>query len=327
MPDTMPSRRGQVCSKWGGPVAGPRVALLVAAAIMLSCSAGSAWGQFQLFDNFEDEITGAISGQDGWYSSGSDISVELDPAAPENQVLYVPSSSSILRKHLLVEDLAVPDGTMRTLFMRMRVAEKQTYSVGLSPYSFPSEYSDFANELGMANSAPNLDLRVWDDDGDNYQVLTQLTADTWYNIWILVDTALNHCQIWLNESPAGYATAADKLSAPDGDETFEFRSGDHSSMATFYIKTSGGGSGFGPVYFDDIYLEVTTALNLGNPAGPPTGDCNDDGLVGLADVADLGTCLLGPQEPTSDGCRCLDTECDADVDLRDVALLQVNFTG
>lgn len=305
----------------------PRCGQWLATAIaLLGLAAGSA-AQFQLFDDFEGKVIGPIHGQDGWYAVGGDNRVVLDPAGGANQALYVPSASSIIRKTLLTEGLTVPDGTARMLFMRLRVAEKQTFSVGLSPLNSPTEYSDFAPELGMANSAPNLDLRVWDDDGGNYEMLAQLQANTWFAVWVRVDTYLNQCEIWLTDRPGGYATDMDKLTAPDGDETFEFRAGQNNALLTFYIKTSGGGSGFGPVYLDDIYLEQSDAPSLCNPVNPPTGDCNGDGWVGLSDLAHLADCLLGPKVPLAGDCTCLDSECDADVDLRDVAVFQVNFTA
>lgn len=230
---------------------------------------GGSHASYQLFDDFEDESLGPIGAQDGWSSSGGDNRVVPDPDGLANQVLYVPSESSILRKALAAEGLGVPDGTARLLFLRIRVGNKQTFSVGLSPGSFPSEYSDFATEIGMANSTQNLDLRAWDDEEGNYELLTQLQPDRWYNLWVLVDTAADRYRVWLHDRDGAPATDADRLAAPDGDDSFVFRSGRNSDLLTFYVKTSGGGSGmnFGPVYFDDIHLELTADPNLSNPAG------------------------------------------------------------
>jgi hypothetical protein len=278
-----------------------------------------------LFDDLADEALGPIGGQDGWASFGGDNAVVVDPTDPLNQCLYVPSASSVLRKALEVEDLSCPDNTSRMLFFRMRVANKQTFSVGLSPYTAPNEYSDFANELGMANSAPNLDLRVWDDDGGNYEVLLELIADTWYNVWIRVDTEGNYCEVWLNDVPGASASAADKQAAPDEDETFDFRTGDASELRTFYIKTSGGGSGFGPTYFDDIYLETTSTLNLCNPTSLVPGDCDCDGDVDLGDYAELEACLEGPGGGVGPECDCFDVDGSGHVDLYDFAAFQVLF--
>ncbi|MGD8453484.1 MAG: hypothetical protein PVJ57_16855 [Phycisphaerae bacterium] len=279
---------------------------------------------YRLFDDLSDETLGPLHGQDDWSSFGGGNAVVIDPADALNQCLYVPSESSVLRKALSAEGLAFPDGTSRMFFFRMRVANRQTFSVGLSPWTSPSEYSDFAPELGMANNTPNLDLRVWDDDGGNYEALVQLTPDTWYNVWVRVDTAGNYYEVWLNDVPGGVATAADKLAAPDGDETFDFRTGDNSALQNFYIKTSGGSSGFGPTYFDDIYLETSANLSLCNPTNLVFGDCDCDGTVGPADLAALPDCLLGPEIPSLD-CTCLQSDDDEDVDLHDVSAFQLHY--
>jgi hypothetical protein len=252
--------------------------------------AGVNRADYRLFDDFEDKLPGSIGGQDGWVSGSSAIEVVPDPAAPDNQILCVPSESSILRKPLKREYVGVLNNTARMMFLRLRISQKQTFSMGLSPLTAPSEYSDFAPEIGMANSAHNLDLRVWDDDGSNYKVLTQLAADRWYNVWIWIDAAQNNYQMWLNDVPGSGAAPADKLAAADSDEIFDFRFGTNSNLITFYIKTAGGSSGvnFGPIYIDDIYLELSDTLNLSNPTGtvpPIPGDANRDGRVNLADFA------------------------------------------
>lgn len=266
-------------------------------ALSLPWLAASSPADFLLFDNFEDELEGPIQGQDGWVSLGGDNRVVSDPGGGGNQVLYVPSASSILRKALGPSGLVVPDGTARMLFMRLRVVERQTFSVGLSPLTSPSEYSDFAPELGLASNAPNLDLRIWDDDGDNYETLVQLVADVWYNVWVRTDTAANQSEVWINMHPGGGATAAHKLVADDGDETFGFRAGDNAALITFYIKTSGGNSGFGPAYFDDIFIETTPATNLSNPTAAPivacVGDLDCNGVVDFFDIDAFVVALAG----------------------------------
>jgi hypothetical protein len=232
----------------------------------------AAEASFRPFDDFEDEALGPIDDQDGWISVGGDNRVVTDPADAGNQVLYVPSESSILRKSLLDESVGVPNGTVRMMFMRIRVSNKQTFSIGLSGLTYPSEFSDFAPEIGMANSSQNLDLRAWDDDGGNYEILTQLAPDQWYNMWVLVDALLDEYRIWFNDVPGASADADDRLVATDGDDTFDFRSGRNSDLFTFFVKTAGGGSGvnFGPVYLDDVYLELENRLNLANPTAPGT---------------------------------------------------------
>ncbi|MBN2446648.1 MAG: hypothetical protein JXO22_07980 [Phycisphaerae bacterium] len=298
---------------------------------VLAMLAGTARAEYVLFDDFTDEALGPIGGQDGWYSGGGNNAVVVDPGDPSNQCMYVPSESSILRKALAAEDLSFPDNTSRMMFFRMRVANKQTFSMGLSPYSSPSEYSDFANEIGIANSAPNLDLRAWDDDGGNYETLYQLTADVWYNVWVRIDTLDNLYEIWLNGTPSAGATSADKLAASDLDETFEFRTGSTSALQTFYIKTSGGSSGFGPVYFDDVYLETTSALNLYNPTVLLPGDCNCDGVADVFDIDAFVMAIISPldYEATYPNCTIVNADCNGDgaTDVFDIDAFVGIITG
>jgi hypothetical protein len=241
----------------------PRIVLI----LILAAFVGSAQASYRLFDDLEDETLGPVGGQDGWLSSGGDNQVTVDPGDPANQVLYVPSESSVLRKSLLGEDVGIPDGTVRMMFMRIRIGNKQTFSVGVTGATYPSEFSDFATEVGMANSAENLDIRAWDEDGAQYEMLTQLAPDTWYNMWILVDAARNVYQVWMNDLPGARAFGEDRLRAPDGNDTFAFRTGRTSDLFTFFLKTAGGSSSanFGPIYLDDVYFELTDGLNLNNP--------------------------------------------------------------
>lgn len=283
------------------PFAVPFTLLAVLAA------APPAAAQFLSFDDFEDEGIGSVGGQDGWITGNAEIVVVADPADPFNQVLLVPSDSSVLRKALSAELLVVPDRTQRMMFMRMRVGQKQTFSVGLSSMSAPDEYSDFATEMGLANSANNLDLRVWDEDIGHYQDLIELEPDVWYNIWTFIDTEANTFELWLHDSPGQDAGLFDQLSAPDGHDVFTFRTGWNSDLVSFYLKSSGGSSdpNDGPVYFDDIYIETTATLNLSNPAVdacPP--DMNNDGQLDFFDVLNfLGQFAAGDEQAefTGDG--------------------------
>ncbi|HEY3246306.1 MAG TPA: hypothetical protein VGM03_23425, partial [Phycisphaerae bacterium] len=58
------------------------------------------------------------------------------------------------------------------------------------------------------------------------------------------------------------------------------------------------------------------------------GDGNNDGDVDLGDLAAFDACLTGPNPATlPSGCAAFDFDQDADVDLRDVAVLMIDFTG
>ncbi len=297
----------------------------IVAVVGFLCMSGNALAIFRLFDNFQDEFVGPLNGQDAWYAQGGDNRVVTDPENPDNQVLFVPSESSIVRKSLIAEHTGVPDGTVRMMFMRIRVSQKQTFAVGLSGLRFPSEFSDFAPEIGLANSAKNLDLRVWDDEEGNYEIVHTLVPDHWYNLWVRIDALTNSYQIWMNDIPESDAVEADKLTATDGDDSFYFRSGTKSDLVTFYIKTAGGSSGtnFGPVYIDDIYLELSGDLNLSNPTileEPIPGDANGDGCVNLLDLAIVSASwFLGPDPAVS--WQAGNFDFDDTVDTTDLLLL------
>ncbi|NLH16940.1 MAG: hypothetical protein GX455_10200 [Phycisphaerae bacterium] len=290
---------------------------------------GSTTAIYRQFDDFQDEPIGPLNGQDAWYSQGGDNRIVEDPADPLNQVLYVPSESSIIRKSLPVEHTGIPDGTARMLFLRFRISQKQTFAVGLSGLRYPSEFSDFAPEIGLANSAKNLDLRVWDDEEGNFEFVQTLVPDRWYNLWVRVDALLNSYEVWLNDIPGADASEADKLAAGDGDDVFDFRSGTNSDLLTFFIKTAGGNSGpnFGPVYFDDIYLELSGDLNLRNPIvleEPIPGDADRDGGVNLIDLGIVaGSWFLGPEPAVSWEAGNFDF--NDTVDITDLLLLAENW--
>ncbi len=299
--------------------------------VFLFLTMGTSRASFRLFDDFEDEDIAPVGGQDGWVSSGGDNQIVVDPADPMNQVLYVSSASSTLRKSLLNEEVVIPDGTVRMMFMRLRVSDKQTFSVGVSGLTSPTEFSDFATEIGMANSSHNLDLRVWNEAEGNYEVLTQLESNKWYNMWVLVDTSKNHYKIWLNDVPGASAAPSDQLAAPDGGQTFGFRSGTQSSLRTFYIKTAGGSSGpnSGPIYLDAIYLENASSVSLWNPtACGHMLDVDADCDVDRDDLVAFEDCVSGPAIPQTDpGCRWARLDEDDDVDQSDFGVFQRCYSG
>jgi hypothetical protein len=55
------------------------------------------------------------------------------------------------------------------------------------------------------------------------------------------------------------------------------------------------------------------------------GDATGDGFVGPEDVARIPPCLSGPTNRTDTNCNGLDTDGDADVDLKDMAEFQANY--
>jgi hypothetical protein len=58
------------------------------------------------------------------------------------------------------------------------------------------------------------------------------------------------------------------------------------------------------------------------------GDCNDDGIVSLFDLAELNDCTMGPGVGVGEQpCPCLDLDHDNDVDILDFGIFQAAFEG
>ncbi len=76
--------------------------------LLMAAVSVNSYAVYRLFDDFEDELTSPIDEQDSWQSGGGDNRVVADPADPSNQVLYVPSESSIIKKSLLTENTEYP---------------------------------------------------------------------------------------------------------------------------------------------------------------------------------------------------------------------------
>ncbi len=225
---------------------------------------------FQLVEDFDNLTLGNIDGQNSWVDSGNSGQVVVDPDGGANQALVINTESGVLRRAL-----TVVEGTSRMLFLRFRFQEHGAFSFGLSPLVSPDEYSDFSPELGMAAATtgdPNNDLRVANGSTVNvYDVLEPLTPSIWYNVWVMVDTASNTYQVWLNSDPGGGADSADLLDNDAAETVFGFRAIGSGDLLNFFIKTGGGTSPVdGRFYLDDIYLEDSDAVNLGNPAGTPS---------------------------------------------------------
>ena len=54
-------------------------------------------------------------------------------------------------------------------------------------------------------------------------------------------------------------------------------------------------------------------------------DCDDDGLVSLADFATMRSCMTGPGQAVHSDCRCFDIDRNGAVDIRDFAECQLAF--
>lgn len=297
------------------------MALLLSAALALPCAVTRA--EFTWVEDFDALIPGPIDDQAGWYAVDDTSLVTTDPIDPANQVLAVTTNSTFLRRPLVISN-----GTARTLFLRFRFGQQQSYSLGMSDRTYPSQFGDFESELSMTNSSN--ELRI--NDGGTYTELGMLTPNTWYNVWLYIDNIGDTTQVYLHSRPRDAARPSDLLDV-DGQTAFAFRDVTALDLQTFFIKTGGGSSGnVGPLLIDDLYLEDTDALNRSNPTGQRC-DADGDGDVDLDDYLLFADCLNGPNQTpaptltTPEVCLEAFDAGDQDVDLEDFAAFQESFMG
>jgi len=240
----------------------PRIKACLFLTLLIGCGLFStAQGEFIKVDDFENLTLGNVNGQNGWVAANSTSVITVDPADANNQSLSVTTDSTSLFKELIV-----PNETIRMVFLRFRFDGQLNYSFGMSDMASPDRIGHFEAELNMANALN--DLRV-NNDG-NYDDLTPLHPDTWYNTWILVDNFRDSMQVYLNSTPGANAQSGDRLANDAGETVFPFRDGSANKLLTFFVKAGGGSSGnSGPLYFDDIYIENTHGTNLSNPVPEP----------------------------------------------------------
>jgi hypothetical protein len=261
--------------------------------VVLCLSVNTGRGSFQEVADFQGLSLGNVDGQDGWVAAGTSSAVVVDPADGDNQVLAITTDSTTAYK-----DLAIENGTVRMLFFRCRFEDQLNFSFGMSDRPIPVQFGDFESELNMSNSTNELRVR----DSQQYEVVSTLNAESWYNVWMLIDNLGDNTQVWMNSSPGQDATGDDQLDAA-GQLIFSFRNTSGGDLRNYFIKTGGGnGINSGPLLIDDIYVENTSDLNLGNPvSGLLLGDVNLDGEVNGLDVDPFVDVLLsGPYQPEAD---------------------------
>lgn len=224
-------------------------------------ASGVALADYQLVEDFEALAAGPVGGQAGWVAASATSVVGADPIMADNQVLAVTTDSTFL-----YHPLAISNPTARMFFTRFRFHDQLSYSFGLSYLSSPSQFGDFQLELSMSNASS--ELRV--NNGGTYDVVASLSADTWYNAWVRIDTGTDTFQVWLHDRDGEAAQAFDQLSV-GGVSDFAFRGSPSSSdLRSFFVKTGGGASSnAGPLYLDNLYLESGNALNLQHPVPVP----------------------------------------------------------
>jgi hypothetical protein len=250
--------------------------------------------------------------------------VATDPADSSNKVLQLSTFSTALQGNgiygILPAGAHVAEGEVKTLFLRFCAAATTTnQSFGLTDVDAPvagggGNWGDFRVQVGVIDG----DLRV--RDGDNMRTLRSITPGTWYNIWIVVNSATDRLAVYLNEG-TGDAAETDRQSSGTID-IFAFRSPTGQTLDRFLWRAQPRTTN-PEIRIDNIY--VADGFSLENPraffaAAALTPDVNADQYVDSADLAAIAEAWLeGCSEPK--WCGGADINKSGSVEMRDFELL------
>ena len=239
---------------------------------------GPLFTPHQGFDAFE---SGELDEQGGWQGSSENARVASDPSRGDNKVLEV--SGSRTRAH---GALVIAEGTVATVFFRLRFSAGTDVSIGLSAASRPTSTRHFETQMRVVHEAPEapsaaLEIR----DGADERVVGALLPETWYGVWMLADAMTDSYQLYIQ---GGELDEPTQVSGEGGEAVFSFRNGeDDEDLLHFYVRSESGQDG--AVLIDDLH--VSEGANLANPAtsyrraidpaGGPRGEPVREERVGL----------------------------------------------
>lgn len=250
--------------------------------------------------------------------------IAADPADSGSKRLQLSTFADALQGNgiygVLPPDAHVPDGAVKTLYLRFCVSAPTTnQSFGLTDVDAPEaggggNWGDFRAQVGVIDG----DLRV--RDGDIMRTLRAVSPGTWYNLWMVIDNAADRLAVYLNEGAAD-AAETDRLTA-GAIHTFAFRSPTNLGLDRFLWRAQP--RTVNPeIRLDHIY--VADGISLENPQVHFdrvhfTPDVNLDRFVDSADLAAIARAWLGGcAEPG--WCDRTDLDKSGSVGMADLAIL------
>lgn len=267
----MSSKLLGVCVDWCiGASRGLRRRVLIAG--WVACVSMSATSYGGLIDNFESYSTGLVSGGaigGVWTSLAAAGNIDTGIIQDEggNSLLSASAAGSQNSGVYRALPTAIPGSTAATtVFMRVRAnGTGVNHSFGLSDVVAPTDantFGVFEPQFRMINTA-GANLRFEARNGGSFVSLgTPVTVGQWYNVWMVLSTATDTWDAYINTG-LGDATVADLKLA-----SIAFRDGTDSNTAlsTFLVFGGGGGDLAGSI--DDIY--ISDGVDLTNPVPEPT---------------------------------------------------------
>lgn len=231
--------------------------------LLFSCLAMSAPGV--LVDDFDSYDLGPVDEvTTTWFANtvDNDAIIEIDPADPTNKVMSLSQSPSEQSAAycVLSGDAIIAEGQTKTLFMRFRTNGSTDNSFGLTDLDAPptggTDWGSFRPQWRWTGG--NLDAR----DGGGYKTLMPVVADTWYNLWVVIDNGADTIKLYVNTESED-ATENDLL-VSGTQSVFGFRSATTEALDRLYWKAQNNNASL-KVFVDDI--NISPGQDLSFPFG------------------------------------------------------------
>ena len=274
--------------------------LSIAALSLALCAAPVVQAEFELVNNFESGDTAGVTfvtsplAADG--GNGS-IEAVADPADASNTVLQL--NPGVFANDTDTNNtwfyLTLPDITGKaTLYSRISRGDLVDIVWGTSPTAEPGSYGDFSSALRMEIDG----LFDYREGSEGYLDIIGGSSESgaWYETWFVIDVATNTYDAWIKGGTV-YATATKVVTGA------AFRNQSTDPQNRFYARATTGAidnpKGVDPVYFDDIYVDlsgenVTTPGSGSGGGGGPV----DLGTGRMSNIATRGFAGTGDQVMT-----------------------------
>ncbi|MEJ5260924.1 MAG: LamG-like jellyroll fold domain-containing protein [Anaerohalosphaeraceae bacterium] len=209
-----------------------------------------------LVDDFDEYLTGPVDTvTTDWkgIASPSLAVIQLDPLNPDNKALGVTESNNNNGVYgILSGDAIVENGQTKTLFLRILTTVSSptapNTAFGLIDLDVPPAncWSSISTFVRINNGG----IQARDGSAANWGPSRPITANTWYNVWIVVNHATKRFELYVNTGP-GNATPADKVG-----DSYAFRAVHNNALDRFVTQSQGTSQ----ILFDDIHISPGTDL-------------------------------------------------------------------
>ena len=191
-------------------------------------------GEWMVAHDLNGLDEGPLDGSGGWASADAGTRISSEDG---NNVIEADGAGQNAYASL---GGTIASGSTGTVFFRARTGEMPDFVLGVSDVAEPNAWDHYEGYMRFAGT--NIDVR---DGGGFAAVVENFSADTWYNIWLVLDNDALETSLY-------YSTGGETAQL-GGKGGFRMTDGntDHGDIINFLVRT-GNAHTTGQV--DDIYL-------------------------------------------------------------------------